>query len=264
MQLPQRNYSWRVQIVNHQPQELTAYLVASSRQGNQRLFEDRTDFLTLKPGLQVLDLSDFAGLSSALTSRSNEEIEPRTFCLELYNVEQELLARSCEEQEPELTLPPYLVYPFHQEVLSPCLPVFSWVPPSPLPQDRSLTYSLRVVEVPPYQNPQTAMRSGPAFFSRDGLANPILPYAVGARAFEKDKQYAWQISAYSGANFLGQSEVWVFGCKESAEIEEENREGPFVELRRGLDGGYYPAIGGKVRIRFDHVYNEYLPSWYNL
>jgi hypothetical protein len=86
-------------------------------------------------------------------------------------------------------------------------PVFGWTPPRPpVPGVR---YALRVAEVLPGQTKEDAVRSNRAWHAQKGMKTPSLRYPQSARAFEKDRRYAWQVQAMTGTSAI-ESEVWEF------------------------------------------------------
>lgn len=126
----------------------------------------------------------------------------------------EELGSDCITQIVERFNPPILVAPVDESDVLEKLPVFTWTPPVPLPASGGrVTYTLRIAEIYGRQTAYDALQSNPAFFEQRNVPNTIFQYSVAARSFEKNKRYAWRVTAYDGRVSIGESEVWSFTKK---------------------------------------------------
>ncbi|AFH49850.1 Hypothetical protein IALB_2145 [Ignavibacterium album JCM 16511] len=91
--------------------------------------------------------------------------------------------------------------------------VFSWLPPTPVPQNTIISYRIKIVEMYENQSPYDAMQSNPFFFSASGIFSTSFVYPVAAREFNPERTYAWQVEAYSDGALLASSEIYTFAFK---------------------------------------------------
>ncbi|MCL6494696.1 MAG: hypothetical protein K6T54_07965 [Ignavibacterium sp.] len=91
--------------------------------------------------------------------------------------------------------------------------VFSWLPPTPVPQNALISYRIKIVEMYENQSAYDAMQSNPFFFSASGILSTSFVYPVAAREFNPDRIYAWQVEAYSEGSLLASSEIYTFAFK---------------------------------------------------
>ncbi|BDQ02471.1 hypothetical protein [Ignavibacterium sp.] len=96
--------------------------------------------------------------------------------------------------------------------------VFSWLPPTPVPQNTLISYRIKIVEMYDNQSPYDAMQSNPFFFSASGIISTSFQYPVAAREFNPDRSYAWQVEAYSQGSLLASSEIYTFSFKPNNQI----------------------------------------------
>lgn len=106
--------------------------------------------------------------------------------------------------------PPRLISPRDVATLKEKIPLFTWTKPAPLPKGEQVTYTLRIVEVLKGQTKEEAIRSNKPWYEGKALSRPYFLYPTSAKAFDKGKEYAWQIFAMSGGFEIGVSEVWKF------------------------------------------------------
>jgi len=109
--------------------------------------------------------------------------------------------------------PPRLIAPNDGGTVPDPMPVFAWLPPSPMPAG-PVSYRLRLVEVRGQQTPPEAMAANRSWFEQDGLTQPNLRYPVSARPLnegsETPPRFAWQVTAFSDRSPIGESEIWWF------------------------------------------------------
>lgn len=133
----------------------------------------------------------------------------------------------------------------HYRIASSSL-VFSWLPPVPLPLNLNVTYRIKIVEMYPNQSSYDAMNSNPLFFTQSDIRNTSFVYPVGARIFNPENTYAWQIEAYSGKTLLASSEIYTFFFSSTS--------------RRLLESMQDEIKGFESLIRASNSTDEYLPE----
>lgn len=89
--------------------------------------------------------------------------------------------------------------------------IFSWLPPTPVPQNVFINYRIKIVEMYEGQSPYDAMQSNPMFFNTNGIFTTSIVYPIASRPFNPDRRYAWQVEAYADENLLASSEIFSFG-----------------------------------------------------
>ena len=240
-------------LIHSDPQETGIYLRFQLRPESGRLLVFQSPVFILKPGNHSYSLPE---LFPAIRQQTSAQSGKGEICVQAYSTEQVLLAQICQPFQNIPAIPPHLVYPFDGEKLSVPLPVFSWTPPMPVLAYNQLRYEMTIVELTDFHPPAAAIRALPPFYQQTDLQQNLHPYDPAAPGFETGRQYAWQVRAYNGSQFVGQTEVWTF----SPAVDEEEKDGlPFVELRKRYDSGIYQALG-KVKFRFDEYYGEKLPE----
>jgi len=113
--------------------------------------------------------------------------------------------------------------------------VFSWLPPTPFPQNLTIDYKIKIVEMYRHQTPYDAMQSNPLFFSQDGIRTTSFVYPVAARPFNPGRRYAWQIEVYGNGILLTQSEIQSFEI--AGETPQRRR-----QILRSLEGNVQPEV----------------------
>lgn len=135
-----------------------------------------------------------------------------TACYQLVVVagKPETLAEECVQFDAEPLSPPMLIFPADSSVLENAPQQFSWMPPTPDGIFNSLRYELLITEIKGAQKPEEAIQQNIPFYNDGALFANRMNYPASAIAFEKDKWYAWQVTARDDKAYAGKSEVWVF------------------------------------------------------
>lgn len=248
-------------VINHAGGEETQVSLHLRYQaGGQTLQSWHSRPITLKPGGNRIPLEEIGDFSAIERFQQREFPGPVELCLRILPIPHgDVVYDDCHVLQQAPAQPPHLVYPFDREDLETQLPVFSWTPPAPLKPGQMLSYSLRMVEVLPYQTATAALIGSPAFLFREDLNQNVMPYSLSYQALQVDQRYAWQIEAFSNGISLGKSEVWTFTIRKPGEDAQSEPDPDYVELRRKLNSGYYPAKG-RVCFRFDAHYGEIMPN----
>lgn len=120
---------------------------------------------------------------------------------------------------------PMLVYPADQAQVAEPLPVFSWLPPSPMPP-ASTSYTLRVVELLPGQQATEALTSNPPFLYVPQINETHFLYRLEFTPFIPGNAYAWQVQAVTSEGVpvgenggLSETGTFIFGEEVAREIQ---------------------------------------------
>ena len=248
-------------LLSQEGQEERLLLITVNIRKNGRLFDQRNfDFLLNRPQsrLRIDDyLTEIGYGEQGIEQSINWEL-----CAEAFEAASKLRVSSCQMLPSIPSFPPHLVYPFNEDEIESRLPNFTWTAPAPLSPKDPVRYQMKLVELVGYYPPKVAIRQLPALYLKEGLRSQIHPYPLQADKLEINKTYVWQIEARTlGGRYLGHSEVWTFRLKDpEAKKESKKPKGPFVELKRKLDGSYYPAFGF-IHFRHDCEYEEDAIQW---
>jgi hypothetical protein len=160
-------------------------------------------------------------------------------------------------EDVELLNPPVLVDPLDKSELENINPNFVWLPPYPVSPALELTYKIKIVEIQSNQNPYAAINNNPIWFTQQGIKSQNLIYSVSARQFIKEKHYAWQIEAYAGGIYIGQTEVWefTFAKKVVNNPKPANYNQSYAVLKKNGNESYYLVINN-LKFKFDEEYNQ--------
>ena len=131
----------------------------------------------------------------------------------------EKLAEECVQFDAEPLSPPMLIFPADSSILENILNQFSWMPPTPEGMFNRLRYELLITEIKEGQKAEEAIQENIPFYNDGALFVNRMNYPASAIAFEKDKWYAWQVTARDDKAYAGKSEVWVF--KVGKEVKKE-------------------------------------------
>jgi hypothetical protein len=214
---------WNLTITNNSSNNYAIYLQGTASERNEGLIvEAKSSSFQLKANERKSFTPNNIG-SAEVTWKNNQykEIIIRTgtapsgnytICvfakLESTGAE---LGSDCKEQKVEKFAEIALVSPDDGAVVSENNPKFLWLPLTG--GTKTITYSLKIAEIPKGQSPEEAISKKISFFEKKDIESSMLIYPVSGKNFDSDKDYAWQVKAYSGGISISESEVWKFTWK---------------------------------------------------
>jgi len=136
-----------------------------------------------------------------------------TLCVYVKNADNDQeLGKDCIQVNVAHPSPPELISPQDGAVIQDEYPVFTWMPPMPIPPGQEITYVVKIVEILNGQTKEEAMQSNPAWFENKDIQTTSFQYPVSARKFKAGKKYAWQLICFMDPNLAYglKSEVWSF------------------------------------------------------
>lgn len=155
-----------------------------------------------------------------------------TVCYQLVTVatgKPEKLAEECAQFDAEPLSPPMLIFPADSSILENIPNQFSWMPPTPEGMFNRLRYELLITEIKEGQKAEEALQENIPFYNDGALFVNRMNYPASAIAFEKDKWYAWQVTARDDKAYADKSEVWVFKIgKEETPVKQYNNSYIFI------------------------------------
>ncbi len=227
--LTQKTQLWNLMVMNASPNAIEVQLELSllDLQTNQKILTCTSRQLTLSKGAKILDWNtvqpvtyNSTGIVAAATTPMGW-LSPGNYrvcyqAVRINNDSREALTEECTETEIAPLSPPQLALPADKSVLDEKYPQFSWLPPAPLSIFQRLTYELKVVELLPNQSYGEALQNNLPFFVKDNLVQVHYPYPAGNRAFERGKDYVWQVTAKDLNRYSVKTDAWLFTTKTDA------------------------------------------------
>jgi len=109
----------------------------------------------------------------------------------------------------ELVMPIKLISVYNNDTIAEENPMFSWVPPYPLPAG-NVTYEFILTEIEPNETPQVAIGRNQPLLKTNLINQNSIFYTGDAPKLQIGNEYAWQVNAYYGGKLLSGSETWRF------------------------------------------------------
>ena len=239
--LIQKNQLWNVLVVNSTNRNYKCMLRVNLKDRSTG-----TDILTasggqfdLSPGSKQLNVTmmnpiQYNYLLAGMDNRLQGLLPAGSYtaCYELVNVSStkiENLAEECIQFDAEPLSPPMLIFPADSSVLEKAPNQFSWIPPTPEGMFDRLRYELIITEIKEGQKAEEALLDNIPFYNDGALFSNRMSYPASAVAFEKDKWYAWQVTARDDKAYAGKSEVWVFKVMNDA-VKKIIEMAPYIKL----------------------------------
>jgi hypothetical protein len=220
--LIQKNQLWNVLIVNGSTAAYKCILTISLKDRSTGI-----DVLTATSGqfdigagakqlnINLLNPIQYNYVTGGADNRMQGLLPAGTYmaCYQLVAVstgKPETLAEECVQFDAEPLSPPMLIFPADSSLLETLPNQFSWMPPTPEGMFDRLRYELVITEIKEGQKAEEALLVNLPFYNDGALFSNRMNYPVSAIAFEKEKWYAWQVTARDDKAYGGKSEVWVF------------------------------------------------------
>jgi hypothetical protein len=220
--LIQKNQLWNVLIVNGSTATYKCVLTISLKERSTGI-----DVLTATSGqfdvaagakqlnVNLLNPIQYNYVTGGADNRMQGLLPAGTYmaCYQLVTVatgKPETLAEECVQFDAEPLSPPMLIFPADSSLLETLPNQFSWIPPTPEGMFDRLRYELMITEIKEGQKAEEALQVNIPFYNDGALFINRTNYPASAIAFEKEKWYAWQVTARDDKAYAGKSEVWVF------------------------------------------------------
>jgi len=212
---------WKLTLINNSQNQLSIYITATvTEAGRGSIISAVSKSFILSPGIKNISIKELGEVSVDYQSPGIEDLIKKTgsvpsgdydLCIKVFSVpDNSEIGSMCIEHDVNNFSNLILLTPADGEKISETLPVFNWMPLTPVKAGENVTYSLRLVEILPRQTPVDAMLSNPAFFEQKNLMSPVIRYPLASRGFEKNKKYAWKIEASVNGIPVSESEVREF------------------------------------------------------
>lgn len=212
---------WKLTLVNMSRNPYSIYLVGNvTERSRGEVLSAMSKIFSLPQGSKIVNSSELGAVN---VNYQNTEIEDMikktgsipsgfyTICISAYSSpDNQLVGETCINHEVNNMTIPSLISPLNASIVTDPLPVFSWMPPSPLRAGQRITYTLKIAEILPRQTPSDALLSNPEWFEVDNLISSIAVYPLASRMLIEGKKYAWKVKAYLNGVFLNESEIREF------------------------------------------------------
>jgi len=147
--------------------------------------------------------------------------------------------------------PIQLVQVYNKETIKAQYPLFTWLPPFPLPPGTQLDYEFTLTQLKPNQSAGTALMANQPLH-RMKVGNKLsLYYASNLPRLVKGDEYAWKVRAYERNQLVSESESWEF--KYGDEVDSIIPEQYFV-MERELKGSFVTIDSNLLPIKFVEDY----------
>ncbi len=230
MQLPpaglvQKEQLWNLVLVNNRPETIDVSLLLNLQDAStgQVVLSAVSGNFLLPKGVKMLNAQELQPIQ--YNFYSNELMGtylPMGSYIACIRVNRNIIegtqpmADECVRIHIQPLSPPLLNTPSDRAIIQGPFPQFSWLPPAPLNMFANLSYELTVAEVLEGQSPTEAMLNNIPVYSRANLKTVFDNYPPGLAKLDTAKQYAWQVTANNGMQYLAKTEVWTFSLQQPA------------------------------------------------
>lgn len=162
--------------------------------------------------ISPIDLKKYSSeVDDAFKSTGSLPSGKYNICIYVYSAAANtLLSQYCSDFEVLQTIKGELISPRDLEDIKIPLPIFNWMPPSPITPGNTVTYEINIVEILERQTAYYAISANPYIYSKSNIANGIFQYPVAALPLENGRRYAWRVKTYLNGGLLSESEVREF------------------------------------------------------
>ncbi len=212
---------WRVSITNTGP-PVDIYLRAIVKKSSANLVEATSAVFTLQTttflkvvnaaSISPIDLKKYsAEVDDAFKSTGSLPSGKYNICIYVYSsATNTVLSEYCIDIEVLQTIKGELISPRDLDDVKTLLPIFNWMPPSPITPGNNVTYEINIVEILERQTAYYAMTANPYIYSKVNISNGIFQYPLAALPLENGRRYAWRVKTYLNGALLSESEVREF------------------------------------------------------
>lgn len=265
----QKNQLWNLIVTNTGQSNVSASVtmtMAVSQTGEQ-ILSASTASIILPTGTTMLNPSQLMPIqyhsSTGFTSPDPSGFLPPGNFLICYsfNSASETKSEKCIVINIAPLSPPQLVLPEDWSIIdSTAIPLFTWLPPTPLNIFNDLKYDLNIVRVNEGQAPADAIQLNIPMLIQSDISGAAMVYPMSAPTLETGVQYAWRVTAKNNETPVSNSETWVFTLGGLSPKKLNSSELPFVRLKKNGESGYAICPG---KLKFAYI-NETTDTIWNI
>jgi hypothetical protein len=213
---------WALTLTNTTAQTLSVYLHGTVQEAKDGLvFEGTSAQFELAPHYSgKIESAKLQPVDVGYANSTYEELVLRTgtlpegvyeICITVHDANtNDEIGKSCVFQTIAHTSPPALLTPENESRVEQPLPVFLWLPVTPLRPGALVNYTIKIIELMDGQVETEAMESNPAFYTYANILSTSYQLPISAKGFEPGRSYAWQVTASINGYELGKSQVLSF------------------------------------------------------
>lgn len=246
---------WQVTLENPGP-ERSVYLFGTVQRGGEKLVDGITSAFTLPTGIKKVNAQEISPID---IEKYSDEVEKTlnatgTFPSGVYDIcvyvrdaaNNNILGTFCDSYQIINATKSELISPSDGAEVLEMLPVFNWLPATPIPLGKNVTYEFRLTEILDRQSAYFAMQSNPISYGQKNLRITQIQYPLAARQLQPGIRYAWQVVTYIDGNRFSESEIWEFKYLPAS----VNIKGLEKKIRRGFE---INPDTGKVKKGFGYM-----------
>lgn len=252
---------WKVVLTNNTLNSVSVRLYGTifSIDNNTEIATATTDKFTLPPGVKIVNASEISPVD--VNEKGNNELvsilnATGTFpsgtyliCIKLQDESNSFdsLAGDCQTTSVVNMTRMDLLSPENEEEILYQFPNFTWLPPTPVPLHKVVTYQFQIVEVLNRQTPEYSFLSNPILFYSQNISRTLFQYPAAATPLINNRRYAWKVITFIDTGLsltapvkLTESPVWEFtyngNNKDNLKINKDIRENIIDSLPKGSIG----------------------------
>lgn len=240
--LIQKNQLWNVILINSSASsyDCKLKLLIKDRNTGQDVLTASSAQFTIEKGSKQLNINTLGpvlynyispGMDTKLQGLMPVGSYMACYTLSLLSGKSDL-ADDCIQFDAEPLTLPMLAFPSDSSQSDIAPSQFTWTPPTPAGMFNHLHYEILVTPINPGQKPEEAIQQNLPFYSNSNIMMNMLNYPVTGESFEKDKWYAWQVTAKDDNNYAGKSETWAFIINTTSPLPATVEQAPFLKMKK--------------------------------
>lgn len=207
---------WKLTLNNTGKNTYKIYLQGTVDEASDgRIIEATSQSFDLEPGVKNLTANNVQGANVNFKNSRYKEIIARTgnapsgnytFCVYAKLENGTEIGEDCKTQIINQLSPPVLISPADGDSVNQKSLMFTWIPPSPLKDIKSVSYTLRVVEILGNQSLNEAIDKNQPIVEQNGIQNTIFQYPPNGIQLKDSHRYGWDIAANINGSIIGHSQ----------------------------------------------------------
>ncbi len=228
---------WKVTL-NNTSADVRVYLTGSVMKGNSQIIDATTSAFNLARGMKRVSAAEMSpidlkkynnDIEQTLSKTGTFESGTYTICIKVKDAgNNEELGSFCDDYEIINMTKMELISPENNDQVLFLLPGFTWLPPTPVPPGKLVSYQFQITEILNRQTPEYAFLANPVCFSSNRIMTTLFQYPIAAKPLINGRNYAWKVITYIDNVKFIESPVWEFlykgSNKDAAEINNDIRE----------------------------------------
>jgi hypothetical protein len=251
---------FNVSIIANQATKVVVRGIIISKNGT-KVVDATSSTIQLNPGVNVFNeqtINPNYIINKANTANRVLTYGEYNFCIYAMNPDtKEELAEDCKDVTVTLLNPPMLINPPDEELLLTRLPLFNWIPPTPILSANDIKYEMKLCEVRKGQTTADAFSKNRAIFLIKDLTIPSYQYTSANYPLDTGISYSWGVSVKNRYDeVIGITEVWSFKIVDGFNTTTDAKiTKGYIRLRDEVDGQAL-LVKDQIKIIYDERYTE--------